>query len=139
MSLRGWVVSRLENDANIIAIVPIDRIMSSGAVGLPNTPTEEPARPFIVVRGNADENRINAARSQRFQVWVHDNVGSYVRIENLLEMVRAALEPTMPHTVGSTRVTSVEWEGGSDDLFDDTFGTGTRFAQFRLTGRQVGS
>jgi hypothetical protein len=139
MSNRSWAISRLRAHAPLIAIVPASQIVSSGAVGLPGSPTEELAKPFIVVRMSTVQNRLDAARSQRALVYAHDEVGSYVRIDNALKEVRAAFNISGPVVIGDTRMTAIEDEGESDDLFDDGFGTGVRYAQFRMTGRQVGS
>lgn len=138
MSLRGWFVSRVEGAPKVTALVSPEMIMTASAAGLPGSPTQEPTKPFMLIRSGAIENRMGVAQSQRFFAYVHDEPGSYIGIEEILNEVKAALLANLPATIGSTRVTAVEWEGDGDDLYDDTFGTITRYAQFRLTGRQVG-
>lgn len=138
MSLRGWVVTRLESTTAVTNIVPAENIMTAGAVGVVGTSTEHPEPPFMLVRGSDLANRLNMAESQRFFIYGHDKQGSYKRIDEMLLAARQALLNNVPAVIGATRVSSVEWEGDSDDLIDDTLGTATKYGQFRVTGRQVG-
>lgn len=74
-------------------------------------------------------------------VWVHEdrNMGDYTRIDKSLKRLRALLTGVEGVRVGDTDswLSTITWEGDSDDLDDDEARTITRNSQFRLTGSAI--
>jgi len=72
------------------------------------------------------------AQVLRVQVWAHDVAGSYVAIDRELENVRKVLR----RATAEQEFISANWEGDSNDLEDDAMETRTRYAMFRLSGKE---
>jgi hypothetical protein len=75
------------------------------------------------------------------QVWVHEDraIGDFGRIDASLKRLRALLTGVEGVNVGGpdSWLSTIAWEGDSDDLDDDVVGTISRNAQFRLTGSAI--
>ena len=127
MDWRLWVYEKVRQTQSIENLVE-DRIYGSGSLeGAPDV------KPFLMLRLEADSPELNDGdapliTSRTLTVFVHDEPGSYVRIEQMLAMLRTALVGQVPSAVACT------WLGDTGDLADDTFKTITRAGTFRLVG-----
>ena len=126
MNWRAWVYDKLRLGPAVTSIVA-ERIYSSGE--LEAAPKD---KPFIVLRFDDETPEIEEASFQDVTVWVHDEPGSYVRIDEALSAVRTTLEGPVvaPDGVYAT------WLGDSPDLADDARQTLVRNSAFRLAGRR---
>jgi hypothetical protein len=129
MNWRSWLYNELTTDAAVIAIVPAPRILAAGSLEV-----RQEDRPFIVVRLGPDVTELSDGgapeiTSQEATIWVHDEPGSYKRIDTILAAVRKSL-------VGQV-VTAIAciWQGDSGELADPTQGTIVRNSSYRLVGR----
>lgn len=96
-----------------------------------NTRDTTPETPYIVFRVGVETPRIAVARTTSLQVWAHDSPGSYVRIDQMLKEMKAALE-AMTNTDG---LFAAEWLDDSEDLVDDASVTFTRYSRYQLINR----
>lgn len=128
--MRKLVFQAITGDAAVTAVIPADRWVSAGALDAPEV------RPFGVIR-IVDATRSVVGSSQpRAEIWVHDERGSYIRIDSVLQLVRTALESAVPMENATHRIVDVEWAGDSPDLVDEGYNTNTRNSGFILTGRK---
>lgn len=127
MNWREWVYAQLVGDTDVTDLVPAERIYGGGALtGHPG------AVPFVVLRFGPEVERAGrAAREKECAVWVHDDPGSYLRIDEVLAAVRWALVGS----VSEAGAIAVEWQGTSPDLADDVMDTITRNTSYALTER----
>jgi hypothetical protein len=126
--MRGFAYTTLTNPATasaLLAIVPKERIKTSG--------NATPATPFIVIRGRGITAPFDR-RSRRggFTVHIHDAPDSYLQIDTVQRLADALLIAAVPSTWQGHWVSSIEELGWSEDLFDDHYGTATRFGTYAL-------
>lgn len=101
-------------------------------------PAEIDRFPFIVYRlgprtpGVMDDN-IPLTERQALEVWAHDEGGSYKRIEAVLAELRPLLL-LAPQTPPFVRA---EWVEDGPELFDDGFGSITRWSRYQLIRGRV--
>jgi hypothetical protein len=104
-----------------------------------DTPQE---RPFMILRWGATDVGLNdwdtgvGSNLRRLSVWVHDDPGDYVRIDQAVARVRTLL--TSVHgaytgTIGQY-IGQIDWNGDSDDFKDDIVGTITRNSSYTFVG-----
>jgi hypothetical protein len=128
---RAWMYDKLTADAAVLALVPAQRIQAAGSLE-----ARENVKPFIIFRLGSNVSELNDAdaphvTAQDAAVWVHDEPGSYKRIDTILEAVRAALVGQVPTAIAAT------WQGDSGELSDPEQGTIVRNSTYRLYGRAV--
>ena len=127
MDWRLWSYELIRTNQPIVDVIE-ERVFGSGSVD------KVPERkPFIIIRQDAPLPDLNDGdapliASTTLTVWVHDEPGSYARIDRILGYVRGILVGQVPGAVACT------WLGDSGDLSDDTFKTITRNGSFRLVG-----
>jgi hypothetical protein len=131
MNWRQWIYERLALSAPLLAVIPENRIFSSGSLE-----GQVVSKPFLMIRTGLETPEIEddgqpVASSAQATVWVHDNPGSYVRIDSLLLIVRSSLIAPITSGQGVACI----WQGNSNEFSDNTLGTITRNASFRLVGR----
>jgi hypothetical protein len=94
-------------------------------------PTEE--RPFIVLDwlgvqpGPHQEAPLHI---QFLDIWVHDEKGSYLGIDNIIRTLRTMLMGLSP----SATIAQIDWTGDGEDNTDDGFDTIFRTSSFRVVG-----
>lgn len=126
MNWRAWVYEKLSTAPEVTSIIPADQIYGAGALNL--VPT---TRPFITLRFMPAIRNVVNGRNDEVVVWVHDEPGDYGRIDEALAAVRTVLDEHVPDLPGSI---VVRWQGESQDLADDGYGTITRNASYLLVG-----
>lgn len=132
MDWRTWAFDRLTSSDPVTDLVPVEWIFGGGSL------TEVPARrPFVILRFGVEQSDMwdgdgPAATSQYLTVYIHDEPGDYLRINEITLAIRAALQGPVADGVGGI---SALWQGDSQDLADDVYGTIMRNAEFRLLGK----
>lgn len=128
MDARGWAYNRLSELPEFVALVPMSSVYAAGSLtGSPAT------KPFVVVRLDTLDVELNDAdvphvARQNLTFMVHDEPGSYVRIDAILGVLRRWLPGSVPSAIACT------WLGDSGDLAEDTYGTIMKQAVFQVTG-----
>lgn len=123
MTNRETVFAALTGSTDLVALVG-DRIHAASS--LKNVPTT----PFITFRMHHTlEVQGRIGKRQHVTIWAHDEPGDYMRIDDMIAAIDAAMEAILP--TGTLR--EVRWIEGSPDLQDDDMGTITRNTRFEMT------
>lgn len=104
-----------------------------GASGLENSQ----ANKIIVLRWGQMTPFIDVLGNEIVTVWVYDDPGSYVDINNALKIIRDDILLPMVQVSGDDdmTVTQVSFNGFSEDLYDDVMKRITRNAIFTVNSR----
>lgn len=131
MNWRTWVYDQLTSEPALTGKVPKKSVYSTLSL---DKPPEK--KPFIVlVFGNENPELKGTVSQQTLAVWVHDEGASYLRIDEILSIVRGIL---MKPQVKEPGAFMCEWEGDSGDLSDDAMRTILRTSSYRVTTRKEG-
>lgn len=127
MERRKWVWETLRNFTAINSEVPEDNFYGAGSV------VQVPeVKPFIVIRMEEVVVELrdgdDSVTSQLALINVHDEIGSYARVERILRACQAALIGPLQEAI------VCQWQGDSADLADDTYGTIFRSGSYRIVG-----
>lgn len=98
---------------------------------------EHPLKPFAVIRiGNEvpELHQREGASSTFAAVWVHDEPGSYTRIDDVLALIREAVLAKSDQS--GVDIFQAIWTGDSQDLADDFRKTFVKTTSYRLVGRR---
>jgi len=125
LDVRTWVYERLIDNGYVSALVGT-RIYSD----LGETPDQ---KPFIVIRCDVSNPDIPETMFQDVVLWVEDDPGSYLTIDQILGHIRDDMDGAQ--VVAPDGVQAI-WQGDSLDLADDTRGTILRTGSYRLVGRR---
>lgn len=106
---------------------------SSLVDGRPATP------PFLIYTLTTEAADVRMPATSTMEIWVYDELGSYVRVDSILRAIRSAFVDmavlARTRTDGSVvRLIQADWLGTSADLNDDVFRCATRNATWRLVG-----
>jgi hypothetical protein len=129
--MRSLIHNALTNEAELTALVPAERWVARSALD------DRPETPFVVLAMGAVTPALASVRRGGLSVWVHDDRGSYVRIDSILDIVEKRLLSYVHRTFGDAELMVVEFEGRSDDLEDDGLRTATRNSSFRIVGKNL--
>lgn len=126
MDIRTWVYGVLSGDPAIADPVTTNTEVRIYPVNVLNS---VPDSPYIVykIMPEIPEN-IGAARRTQLQVWVHDDSGSYLQIDDLLEEIKRAF---MTHP-NEGDFLQARWLDDSEDLFDEGTNTISRYTRLDL-------
>jgi hypothetical protein len=120
--MRTQIYQALKNSTGLTDLVG-DRIFQA------STLENVPDRPFITYRIHG-EYRVQILGQRAFvQVWCQDDPGDYLRIDQMIDFVKEALE-SIPH---QDRLLQVRWAETSVDLKDDDMHTICRNTRFQVT------
>lgn len=131
MDIRKWLYDRITTSSPIITVVPAARVLGAGSA--------EGAvlvKPFIMIKmgsvlpeleGDDGADVVGA----NVEIWVHDNPGSFARIDALLKLIKERLEGPIPTDGG----VACRWQGDSTELSDEGFGTITRYGSYKVFGK----
>lgn len=91
-------------------------------------------RPFIVIRSGVTQRQPDQVdvNAQDVVLWVYDGPGSYTRIDNVINAIKAALDGPVTDPNGI----AAQWSGDSVDLSDDAWGVVVRTSTFRCYGKR---
>jgi hypothetical protein len=67
------------------------------------------------------------------KAWIHDEPGTMENIDTATSALEKYIPGFAPALHEGIRIMECRWEGCSDDLFDDHFGTNVVYADFQLT------
>lgn len=128
MDWRQWLFDQLT--AALVTPEIVDAVYAAGAV-----PANPSARPFIVIALGEETSDLQdgfqtAASSQASTLWIHDNPGSYGRIDRILKLVRSVIAGQ----VSEEGAIACVWQGDSGELSDDVYNTIVRTGSYRLVG-----
>lgn len=118
----------ITTDPDVAAVIPPERWFARGSV------VDTPTTPYGVL---ADLGTDTGATRQ-FGVYVHDEPGSYVAIDDVLKLVRRRVESVAQYLgpdgrlVGATHLTT------SEDGTDQSNGTGVKNSIYRYLGVENG-
>lgn len=100
---------------------------------------EAPARPFGTFRLALTQPGLTVRspiRPVSLEVWVHDDKGSYLRIDRILDSVEQVFgEVTGVSADPKEFISHADFGSRSPDLNDDSLGTACRMSNFTLIGR----
>jgi hypothetical protein len=128
--MRRLVYQALINSSALTQVIPVQRWIQAGAMDLAIP------RPFAVIRMTDGAPSISKSVQPSLQIWIHDDRGSYTRIDSTLELVKTALNAAVPLEDATHRIVDINWTGDSPDLVDEGYDTNTKYASFTLTGRK---
>jgi hypothetical protein len=128
--MRALLHAAIVAETDLTAIIPAGRWIAGGAVDA------APIRPFAVIRIVDAPVSVVKSSQYRVQIWIHDNRGSYARIDSVLPLLRETLENAFPAENATSRIVCAEWSGDSPDLTDEGYNTNARYSTFTLTGRK---
>lgn len=132
--MRATIRNVLIASPALTAVVPAARWYAPGAV------VDSPVKPFVVLRWLAPT-RSDAGRDMnQLRVDVHDNRGSYNRIEDLLGNpnqgggVYEVLSGLLDHTGVDGRISECTYLGHSGDQEDVDYKTNFKFSSWQVIG-----
>lgn len=129
--MRSLVYSLLSADPVFMGLVP------GGLHGDRALDEVPPLRPFAVLMHEGPNPVPNSGfrlAQVRTNLWIHDEVGDYTRIDTALKLAREIVLSSVPTMRSGIWLINAEWLGDSPDLSDDVRGTNTKNAAFLLTG-----
>jgi hypothetical protein len=113
--------------------IPDARIFQMGAVD------DTPLKPFMVYRLSGNGRGVtarSASKPVRLEVWVHDEPGSYTRIDDVLRAVETKLNAVVhASSRAGESISQVDFDTRSPDLDDTGFRTICRMSSFTLIGK----
>lgn len=128
--MRKTFLQALKSDAAVAEHIRPEAWFSRGSL------TERPKTfPFAVVAFSVADPGLSSVRRHAVDVWVHDELGSYVRIDEALDAIEKCVAG-MTHVQGETaEIMAGEFQMRSADLEDDGLRTLTRTSSFLLVGK----
>lgn len=140
--MRRTLYNLLVNDPVLSAVMGDRWVSAMGMDGLrTGGPSDgDPAlglqRPFGVFRIAGDFPGMGSTYQRTLEIWIHDEEGSYTRIDSLISRVKDYL-PTVVQVqdpMTGSWIQEISWVNNSPDLFDDARRTNTKMASFNLVG-----
>jgi hypothetical protein len=132
--MRATVRNALIAVPSLVAVVPTARWYSPGNV------IDNPVKPFVVLRWLAPVRSESGRELNQLRVDVHDNRGSYARIDQFLGSptkgggVYDVLSGLLDHTGVDGRITECSYLGHSGDQEDDSYLTNFKFSSWQVIG-----
>jgi hypothetical protein len=133
--VRKTIYGVLTSASALTAIVPVARWYEAGAV------VDQPKKPFVVLRWIAPVPSTGSGRwLNQLRVDVHDERGSYSRIERLLGNpysgggVYDVLTGLANYVGPDGRITQCDYLNHSGDQEDEVYGTNYKFSSWQVIG-----
>ena len=135
----------LINTAAFTAIIPTSRIHQLGGITSPPDIAAGPwagIRMMPLERGIGPDGTLKGSHRQEVVLWIYDEPRYYERIDQAHKIARAAFLAAAPRSkviADTTTVwlTCVEWNGESEDNYDDQWRASTRSASFWFVGSGI--
>lgn len=132
--MRTWLYNRISNLAGLDDAYK-NNVYSTGSADNPGSGK------FLMINMGTEAPPLGLPRSARaqdvpFTVWVHDEPGSMVAIDDACVALKDGVPTEDGFMVGAMSVYGVKWEGTGDDSFDDHFGTNCRPVRFSMMTRR---
>lgn len=137
--MKKLIYKTLTEDAGLITRIPANRWFQRYGLGERAIP-DNPKLPFALISelpgfvpGNVHET--SRALTHYFQVYIYDNVGSYTKIEEILDLVVEAVlgMEGQKSMTGSTCLES-RWQTRSQDYDDNNYDAFVKHDTFKVTG-----
>jgi hypothetical protein len=130
--IRSWIYGKMAGYAPLTTLVGT-RIYESSKM------QEVPTKPYLMYKmfATAPEmmgDDLSKVITQGFQVFVHDVPGDFLRIDDIIQLLRFLFTNASDKVAG---VISVRWIDVSEDFKDSDMGTNTRFIRFRVLYKEV--
>lgn len=133
--MRVWLFNLLRTSPEIQTLMGYTQEeMNDQVVPRESQRTINLTKPFLVyglgnnTNENLSEDPDHIAHRQFFQVWVHDDAGSFLMIDRVVEEVKSLL-------VGASsladQVTTVRWLETSQEFSNETYNTIFRYVRFQ--------
>lgn len=130
--MRSIIRDLILENAELLSIIPEERWLSSGAL----TEDNSPPCPFGVFRWGTTERGIGYIKRGTVTIWIHDSIGSYQTIDDVLALVTGTLDGKEQVEDGKGNELIVcEWQNNSGDLYDPGYRTLTKNMLFNIIGR----
>ena len=136
--MRTFIYNRLKNLAGIPAKFGTPpRIISTG------NNEDNPQKPFLLVAFDIETKPLDSVAEMRvsripFTVWVHDEPGTMLDIDEAAFAIKNGLPTPDGAAVGNMSHYGITWEEIGGDTADDHFGTNTRPVRFWMVARHSG-
>jgi hypothetical protein len=136
----------LINTAAFTAIIPATRISQLGGITSPPDITVGPwagIRMMPMLKGiGPGEGSLKGSHRQELTLWIYDQPRYYERIDQAHKIARAAFLAAAPRSKviadgGTVWLTCVEWNGESEDNYDDQWRASTRSASYYFVGSGI--
>lgn len=134
--MRAWVYNRIKNLSlpSAFGVGASMRVISSGSA-------EQPQKPFLVVQMGTEVPPLGSTPEERtqmipFTVWVHDEPGSMVAVDDASVALKNGLPTEDGAVVGGMSLYRLKWEDTGEDAYDDHFGTNCRPVRFSMMTRR---
>lgn len=126
--MRKAIFHLLTTDPTLSALLPAEKWYERGAV------PDAPVTPFAVLAWQGVTAVGKGRRLPRLVLWVYQARGSYRTIDAVLSRATDVLEAVEQYEYEGERITQVDFEGSSIDLFDDVYRANARNAGYRVIG-----
>lgn len=132
--MRTWIYEQAVSVPGLM--VASDNIHSGASLGKMG---DSPTRPFAVIKMGLAIQQNGSRRlatDQPFEIWVHDEPGSYLGIDNDLRLICEHFASAYPATVDGHTIVDITDPELSRDLVDEGYRTITRYAAWVMRWRQ---
>lgn len=131
ITLRRFIHSLMSTDAELTQLVDAADFYDGQGIDADTVPP----RPFVVVRWGLLSPGMNHVYRQQITLWAHDKSADYSHhILPILRRVRALFGAVVAAPTANGHINSIAWDGDSEDLFDEGFGTITRNSAYTIVG-----
>jgi hypothetical protein len=133
--MRAIIYNALVSDP-VLSAVMADRWTTARGVDAELDQAAGFERPFGTFRIVNTTPGVSRTFLRSLEVWIHDDAGSYARIDPLIRRVKDLLTSLeqIYHVETDSWLQQCSWVADSPDLFDDARRTNTRMASFQLVG-----
>lgn len=133
--MRTWLFNTLTQSVALQSLLSYDlATMKTHVIPRRSEGNFNLTKPFIVLGiGNATnedlaEDQDHVAYRQFIQIWVHDEGGSYVRIDSILAEIKKLL---VGQSDAATNLTNLVWLETSQEFSNETYNTIFRYHRFQ--------
>lgn len=131
-TVHALVFSALSSDTQLQTLgIDADSCWAAGSFEGPQ-PT-----PFMVMRWGNTVKGIGPSNSATLMVFVHDDPGSYERINAIIVRAREVIKALAASGDSGNWITAVEWLGDSGELNEEAYRTITRNAEFNVVANTL--
>lgn len=140
--MRTWLYDTLTSDPSLQSYLGGSLVTArTRVVPRESRTTISLPKPFLIyglgneTNEDLSEDPQHSASRQFFQVWVHDEGASYIKIDEMVEAVKETLKVVSSY---SSEVISTRWLETSQEFANQTYNTIYRYARFQaILGKGV--
>lgn len=131
--MRKTIMQLIAGTPNVIEEIPLDRWYQADSI------KETPEKPFGIYRLSSTGpgvTRNSPSREVRLEVWIHDEPGSYLRIDRLLTAVENTFKAVIHASAAEGEsISQAAFDSRSPDLNDSGFGSICKATVYTLIGK----